>query len=213
MLASLRRCTLDIEANNLLNNETIDYTASPYRLKDNFKMWCIVCLDIDSDEVFKFGPDQIKTDFMQFKSQIGTLIAHNGINYDLLALKLYLGIDYHIPYDVKDKGMWDGREVNIIDTMILSKTLNPDRFGGHSLDEWGKRVGYNKIDWRAEAIKLGLIAHDAPKGAEFQQYHPAMMNYCVRDNEVTKLTYLRLMQEWGNWPYIVTGKQIGRAHV
>lgn len=201
MLLKTRRCTLDIEANGLLDDSTIDYTTSPYKIKESFKLWCIVCIDIDTDEVFTFEKEEIYTKFFQFKNQIGTVIAHNGINYDLLAMKLCLGIDYHIPYDLEDKAMWDGREVNIIDTMVLSKTLNPDRFGGHSLDEWGKRLGYHKIDWRAEAIKLGLILHDAPKGAEFQQYHPAMTEYCIRDNEVTKLTYLRLMQEWGDWPF------------
>ena len=32
----------DIEATNLLNSDSIDYTAVPYKLKGNFKIHCIV---------------------------------------------------------------------------------------------------------------------------------------------------------------------------
>ena len=197
----MRRVTIDIESNGLLDDTTIDYTASPYKLKDTFKIWCIVCTDIDTNEVFTFALDQVFTDFMVFKNEIGTLIAHNGINFDLLAIKLYLGINYHLPKDLTEKSLWDSREVEIIDTLVLSKTLNPDRFGGHSLDEWGKRLGFHKIDWRSEAIKLGLITYDAPKGAEFMQWHPDMLTYCVRDTEVTAKLYYKLLEEWGTWPF------------
>ena len=34
----------DIEANNLLNEETIDYTSVPYKLKPNFKMHVITAI-------------------------------------------------------------------------------------------------------------------------------------------------------------------------
>ena len=191
----MRRITLDIEANGLLDDTTIDYNASPYKLKDTFKMWCVVCYDIDSKEVFRFIKDEIKN-LKDFMKSVGTLIVHNGIDYDLLALKLNYGLDYTVEPD-----SFDGRTINIVDTLVMSKCLNPDRFGGHSLDEWGKRVGYNKIDWRAEAIELGLCKATDPKGAEFQTYHPNMVEYCVRDTEVTALTYFKLLEEAGDWPW------------
>lgn len=190
------RVTLDIEANGLLDETTVDYLSSPYKLKDTFKIWCIVCQDIDTKQIHKFVLDDVYTKFPEFSKQIKTLIVHNGIDYDLLVLKLALGLDYTIFPDT-----FDNRYVEIIDTMVWSKCLNPDRFGGHSLDEWGKRVGYNKIDWRQEAIDLGLIEYNAPKGAEFLQFHPNMVDYCVRDNEVTCLTYFKLEEEKGDWPW------------
>ena len=48
---------------------------------------------------------------------------------------------------------WCGKEVEIIDTLMLSKTLFPDR-QGHSLDYLGNLCGVKKIDWRAQAIEL-----------------------------------------------------------
>lgn len=190
------RVTLDIEANGLLDDTTVDYLSSPYKLKDTFKIWCIVCQDIDTKEIYKFQQQEVYTKFPEFSKNIKTLIVHNGIDYDLLVLKLALNMNYTVFPDT-----FDNRPVQIIDTMVWSKCLNPDRFGGHSLDEWGKRVGYNKIDWRQEAIDLGLIEYTSPKGAEFLQFHPNMVDYCVRDNEVTCLTYFKLEEEKGDWPW------------
>ena len=190
------RVTLDIEANGLLDENAIDYLSSPYKLRESFKIWCIVCQDIDTKEIYKFVLDEVYNAFPVFAKNIDTLIVHNGIDYDLLVLKLALGMDYTVFPDT-----FNGRDVKIIDTMVTSKCLNPDRFGGHSLDEWGKRVGYNKIDWRQEAIDLGLIDYNAPKGAEFLQFHPSMVDYCVRDNEVTCLTYFKLEEEKAEWPW------------
>jgi hypothetical protein len=80
----------------------------------------------------------------------------------------------------------------IFDTLVASKTMNPDRYGGHSLDEWGKRVGVHKIDWRGEAIKLGLIESNAPKGAEFQKYHPKMLEYNEQDVDTNEAVYYEI---------------------
>ena len=41
-------------------------------------------------------------------------------------------------------------EGRIVDTLVMSRTLNPDRDGGHSLAAWGKRLGHKKPeheDW------------------------------------------------------------------
>lgn len=44
--------------------------------------------------------------------------------------------------------------------MILSKTLNPDRFGGHSLAELSKKAGGDvKIDFRKTFLKLKDLKH------------------------------------------------------
>lgn len=197
-----REVTLDVEANGLLDDSTIDYSASPYKLKDSFKLWCIVCKDINTEEVFRFvGEDEYQNSFIPFTQEVGKVIVHNGINYDLLVLKMLLGIDYHIPHDLGEKSLWGGRPVEIVDTLVISKTLDPSKRGGHSLDAWGERLGLSKIDWRERAISLGLISRESPKGAEFQQYHPEMVEYCVRDCEVTGLLYKHLIEAMGDWPW------------
>ena len=192
----MRTVGWDIEANGLLDNSTIDYTAIPYKLKDDFVIHCIVCTDKDTGEVFRFVQNDVYTKFVEFVDEVGCFISHNGINYDHLVLKLYLGMDYDVGPDT-----FIGRPVVIEDTMILSKVLNADRKGGHSLASFGKRLDFPKIDWRAEAIDLGLINIHSPKGAEFATYHPRMLVYCEQDVAVTLKTFDYLMKEWGSWSF------------
>lgn len=198
------RLVFDVEATNLLNHESIDYTASPYVLLPSFKVHCVVLKDIDTKKVYRLVQDEVKTKLKALLKKSKTLIAHNGISYDLLVLKLYLEIDYEIADDFRScKLVIDGEEfiVEVVDTLVLSKCLNPDRYGGHSIEDWGKRQGLEKIDWRRRAVELGLIDYHAPKGAEFQKFHPEMVDYCERDVDVTEAVYFALIAEWGEWKW------------
>lgn len=186
----------DIEANGLLDNTTVDYTQSPWKLKDNFTIHCIVARNIATGEVFEFVQEECYTKFKKWaEANVTEICAHNGINYDMLVCKVALDMDYTIGPDT-----WCGKPVITHDTYILSKVLNPDR-KGHSIEYFGELLGYPKIDWRAKAIELGLIEWNAPKGAEFATYHPEMLVYCRHDTEVGCKTYKYLMQEWGEWPW------------
>lgn len=199
------RKVLDIEANDLLNERTIDYTASPYRPTEYFKLWCLYLRDLDDPTMVEayIGEAEIDRFLEQRLPWITELAAHNGIDFDFLALKLkYPGkFEYEIDEFDSHNCTINGRQVRIVDTLVLSKTLNPDRFGGHSLDEWGKRTDTPKTDWRKEAIELGLITHSSPKGAEFQQWHPRMGDYCAQDTLTNVKTYHKLMDEWGGWAW------------
>jgi hypothetical protein len=73
--------------------------------------------------------------------------------------------------------------------------LNPDR-EKHSIEYFGEVLGLPKIDWRGKAIELGLIESNAPSGAEFQQHHPEMDTYCIRDTDVNKMAFEYLLREW-----------------
>lgn len=186
----------DIEATGLLDDSTVDYCASPWRLKDNFKIHCIVAIDVETGDTYEFVQEDCYTKFPKFaKDNIDTIIGANIINYDLLVLKAACGMDYTVGPDT-----WCGKPVKIIDTLILSKTLNPDR-KGHSIEYFGEILGEPKIDWRGKAIELGLIPHNAPRGAEFQTYHPEMLVYNRQDVVVNIKTYHYLMKEWGDWPW------------
>jgi hypothetical protein len=192
------RGVFDLEGNGLLDHTTIDYLTAPFTIKPTFRLWCAVIHDIDTGAVYRFaGMEELRNGFLPMFRKLKVIIGHNIIDYDLLVLKLVFGIDYVIG----EQCYIDGNPVEIIDTLVWSKCLNPDRYGGHSLDEWGKRLGYEKIDWRSEAMALGLIETHAPKGAEFGQYHPKMLDYNDRDCGVNVKLYWALLEEIGDWPW------------
>ena len=173
------RLVVDIEANNLLNDESIDYTQSPYKLKESFKIHVVVCKNIDTNEVHVFRKSDVFSKLPSFLTQATTLIAHNGIDYDFLVLKLALGLDYTVYPDT-----FAGKPCKIVDTLIVSKTLNPDRLGGHSLEAWGKRLGDHKIDF-----------HD------FLEWSQEMEDYCIQDVNLTHKVFNALNEEAGDWKW------------
>jgi len=189
----------DLEGNGLLDHTTINYLTAPFTLKPTFRLWCAVIIDINTGETFRyvFGEKAQEEAFKAKFLSLDHIIGHNIIDYDLLALKLYFGIDY----EIDEQCTLNGKPVKITDTLVLSKVLNPDRYGGHSLDEWGVRLKEHKIDWRGKAIELGLIPPDAPKGAEFARYHPEMLVYNEQDCKTNVKLYWYLKEEMGNWDW------------
>lgn len=188
------KLVFDIEANGLLDDSSINYTTSPYTLKDTYKFHCIVVQNIDTGEVLEWGPDTFEQGVKYIADNATTLIGHNIIDFDLLALKV--GFDW-FNYTVQPDTVC-GCPCKIIDTLVMSKTLNPDRLG-HSIDWWGNKLGFPKIDWRAKAIELGLISHHDPRGAEFAEYHPEMLVYNKQDVLVNVKVYQALVEEAGSW--------------
>lgn len=210
--------TWDIEATNLLNSESIDYTAIPYKLKDSFKIHCIV-VDVvvggkeyiygfhDGEKYIFDGREHKVTvegktytlpagyapvdyihkplnDFPKFVEKLpegSKVIAHNQINYDLLAVKLYWGIPYEVERDMSieaDLGddYWAGKKVVFDDTLVRSKTLNPDRYGGHSLDNLSQKGKVQKIEFRKYL----------PQEERFKHFGPDMLYYNIFDVKANK---------------------------
>lgn len=180
------RIYFDLESTNLLNNSSIDYTQLPYRLKDGYKVHCLVAKNVDTGQVWKFRPHNIEK-VKQLFSKTTEVIGHNIINFDMRVLQLVFGIDFEIDLEGdQDKVM--GRPCTITDTLVISRLLNPDRFGGHSLDSWGKRTGLLKGDYGKQQNAWDVFT-------------PEMLDYCVQDVEVTEATYKALMEEWGDWDW------------
>lgn len=194
----------DCETKGLLDSSTIDYTASPYCLRDPRFMHCIAFKVYREDSWFRFKGEDIyngKLKRFLLEEDIEEVIGHNIISYDLMVLKLALGIDFQIgcpALGIPD--MIGGRPIKITDTLVLSKTLNPDR-PQHSIAYHGSILGLEKIDWRGKAIELGLIESTEPKGSEFRVYHDEMGVYMDRDIEVNERVYTMLMREWGDWDW------------
>ena len=198
----MKRLVVDIEGNDLLSN-MVDFSKLPYKLKTDAKLWCIVVRDVDTDEVVRLksvtGNTILKQEVQNAFQGCTEIIAHNGIKFDFIALSLFGVFDYEVGYlNTHDKIF--GQDVKITDTLVRSRLFHPDRFGGHSLDSWGKRVGNYKDDFRQQSIDAGLIPKGAPKGAEFKQYSELMLDYCTQDTLVTKLVHLQLEEEFLAYP-------------
>lgn len=192
----LRLCW-DSEATGFLNDENVDYQASPWKVRDHFKIHCVIFKDIVTGERFPFIQGDVYKHLKEFlaDSNIDEIIAHNQLGYDLPVLKAVLGVDY----SAIDETLM-GKPCKITDTLVMSKTLNADRYA-HSIEYFGNLLGLEKIDWRAKAIELGLINANAPSGAEFLVYHPEMFVYMERDIDVNIKVYNYLIKEWGDWPW------------
>ena len=129
------------------------------------KIWCVVARDIDTNQVHIWQNFVGLQDFVDRTEQI---IAHNGIFFDIPVLKNLWKIN--IP------------EEKIIDTLVMSRLYNPQLEGGHSLSEWGKRIGFYKSSF--EAFNGGLTQE--------------MLDYCIQDTLVTQKLYEHLNKEMSN---------------
>ena len=75
-----------------------------------------------------------------------------------------------------DVDLFSGKE--ILDTLVLSRLFNPTREGGHSLEKWGFKLGFNKINFE-----------------DYQNYSDDMLDYCVRDVELNTKVFHELRKE------------------
>ena len=126
-------------------------------------IWCLVAQD-ELGKFYHFYEDTLQ-EGISFLQKADKLIGHNILGYDIPVIKKLTGIDlYH-----QDK---------VIDTLVLSRLLNPTREGGHSLEKWG--------------YKLGLPKKDSPEWSEFTK---EMLTYCERDVEINYKLFNYLRKE------------------
>ena len=124
------------------------------------KIHCIVAVD-DQNKVYTFKPDQI-VEGVEFLSKADTLIGHNIIGYDLPVIKKLVKVDLN-------------DYVKVFDTLVVSRLINPNQEGGHSLEMWGYRLRFHKSDQ-----------------PDFSKYSKEMLNYCIKDAQLNKKVYEEL---------------------
>ena len=102
------------------------------------KIWCLSYYCINT------GLSGTLTDYENIKKFLNeediTLIAHNGVRYDIPTLKRLLNIDI---------------KATLIDTLPLSWVLYPQR-KKHGLEEWGEEFGVKKpviLDWENQKLE------------------------------------------------------------
>lgn len=211
--------TWDVESTGLLDESAIDYTQSPYVMRDSYKFHCIVVEEHATSKLIAFhdGPKYIfdgrryaevgeydtyilenytpldyeHRELGEFKQYIldnplAKVVAHNQINFDLLACKLRYGMDYEVEPD-----LWCGKQVEFEDTLVISKTLNPDRFGGHSLDKLSEKVSIRKIEFRKHLNS----------DIRFKEFAADMLYYCIYDVKANTQVYHWLNKERQGWDW------------
>lgn len=190
---------IDIESNDLLSG-MLDFSSFPYKLNKDAKLWCISFCNIGTGEITSLVKEQItQQNIDNILKDYKFIVFHNGIKFDILVLQLFGLIKYKIGW-LDETDTLNGREVRFLDTLILSRLLSPDRFGGHSLKVWGERLGEYKDDFRKECIELGIIQKDSPKGAEFKTFSEGMVSYCEQDTKVTSELFKRLLMDIASYP-------------
>jgi DNA polymerase I-like protein with 3'-5' exonuclease and polymerase domains len=127
------------------------------------KVWCIVAQDVDTNEIFKFPPSKLD-DGVKLLQSADRLIGHNIIGFDVPMIKKFFDVDL--------------TNKELLDTLVLSRLFNPTREGGHSLEKWGYKLGFNKIEFE-----------------DYQNYSADMLNYCVRDVQLNTLVLKELKKE------------------
>mgnify|MGYP003112709634 CR=1 FL=1 len=131
---------------------------------DATKIWCISTVDVDTGDVISYGPDKLVDGIQSLKSA-DKLVGHNIIGFDVPVIKKLMGVDLN-------------EHAKIVDTLVLSRLFNPVREGGHSLESWGYRLGYRKIEFE-----------------EFERYTPDMLTYCENDTRLNHKVFNTLKVE------------------
>lgn len=142
------------------------------------RIWCLCAINIITHEQVSLTKyEDIVAWFQARKAEQSKFIGHNIIGYDAPTLNRLLSVGLVMS--------------ELIDTMILSMLYSPSIEGGHSLDAWGQRLKYPKLDH-----------------SDFSQFTPEMLIYCLRDTELAKRVYLQLVSRMAKLAYTDFGLKI-----
>jgi hypothetical protein len=157
-------------------------------------IWTIVLKDInDPEKKLVLNPYKDPEAYIKFKSWHESydnpiVAGHYILGYDMFVLLKILEVEFTVSPD-----SLFGKSCTFIDTLYLSQYIDPD-IDGHSLEDWGQRLGLEKIDYFQVALENGVIPPGSKRGDEFSVHHQLMDEYCERDVDVNIQLLERL---WG----------------
>lgn len=123
-------------------------------LKGYTKLWCLVVRSYTGELLSVFrNVHEDPAPAKEYLSKVSRWCGHNFIRFDALVLKHFLGIEIK-PEDVDD-------------TLIVSRLLDYNREGGHSLSTWGTRFALSKSTW-----------------SDFSQWSQELEDRCISDTEI-----------------------------
>jgi len=169
-----RVIAFDLETDNFLEKATTIHALVAYDLQENYYASCGT----------GHGPSSVDSGLALLASA-DVLIAHNAVRFDIAVL------------DKLHPGWRRGRDIRVIDTLILSQLIYPDiskqidesllkqkrlppaLMGKHSLKAWGYRLGENKDEYTGG----------------FDHWSVEMQSYCEQDVVVLVKLYRHLAEK------------------
>jgi len=130
------------------------------------RIWCIVAKDVDTEQVYTFGPDQIE-EGCELLCSADELIGHNIIGFDLPVLRDL----------TRFRTLGAGQK--IVDTLVLSRLFDPVREAGHGLKAWGYKLESGKIEFDSFG----------------EGFSTKMLEYCIQDVNLNLKVYYALREE------------------
>ena len=127
------------------------------------KIWCCCCYNPETKSFTNFHEDT-KEDCKAFLESQELVVGHNICMFDLPVLKKLWGVTL--------------KPSQIYDTVVMSRLACPKRESGHSLKEWGIKLGVYKEHYE-----------------DWSQWTPEMEAYCENDCKVCYAIYKRLQVE------------------
>jgi hypothetical protein len=129
------------------------------------RIWCIVAKDVDTEQVYTFGPDQIE-EGCDLLCSADELIGHNIIGFDLPVLRDL----------TRFRTLGAGQK--IVDTLVLSRLFDPVREAGHGLKAWGYKLESGKIEFDSFG----------------EGFSTKMLEYCIQDVNLNLKVYYALRE-------------------
>ena len=129
-------------------------------------IWCCCCQDVDTGEMYIFTSPEGLQDLINNHDGI---VGHNLISFDAYWLRVLWNVTI--------------KASQAVDTLVMSRLLEPTLQGGHSLRAWGERLGENKLDF-----------DDYDGGLSDE-----MLEYCQKDVRVTTALFRMLQTSFKEW--------------
>lgn len=138
------KVVIDVEANSL---------------RKPTQIWLVVCKEVETGNTHIFRnlttDEEQRKAFLIFAEGVTYWIGHNWLGYDYPVLNRLVGLRV------------DELCQHSCDTLVVSRTLNYSRVGGHSIEQYGEEFGYPKL-----------------KFSDWTKWSQEMEDYCVRDTEI-----------------------------